>query len=316
MQWLNWKGSCVSTCEVLRLHHSWFVSDAVLLTVAHMHTWKHMDVIKRLEMSLWCLQGLVGECSASDSLQTLTFSDAAAAETRLTSLVHAANPNCEYFTAKIWTYNIQYIPVHRFKYRLQKSLLCFYKKLSNRSKSRARKPSGDGKGYQIFAQVCTSPLLLCAGMRQLQSSTSGKPTLLQLSVPTISWEIFPTSPCSPLPRTDWHAQGRAHPTFPFCRANSGSCDVSVLYSHSWLCHQPVNFYYTEKLSMPQLGCTNLSFQYHFITPWDSPMLFFFPVFPLDFWSVMAELWQRALISCSTSCLSFSSSSITAKVSYI
>lgn len=65
-----------------------------------------MNVIKRLEMSLWCLQELVGECSASDSLQTLTFSDAAAAETKLTSLVHSANPNCEYFTAKIWTHNI------------------------------------------------------------------------------------------------------------------------------------------------------------------------------------------------------------------
>lgn len=84
-----------------------------------------------------------------------------------------------------------------------------------------------GRGYQIFAQVCTSPLLLCAGMCQLRSCTSGKPTLLQLSVPIIYWEIFPTSPCSPLLRTDWHAQGRTHPTFPFCRTNSGRAVMSA-----------------------------------------------------------------------------------------
>lgn len=75
-------------------------------------------------------------------------------------------------------------------------------------------------------------------------------------------------------------------------ADSGTAVMSaLLYSHSWLCHQPVNFYYTAKLRVSQLGCTNLSFQDHFITPWDSPMLFFFAIYPLDFWSVMAELWH-------------------------
>lgn len=73
-----------------------------------------MDVIKRLEMSLWCLEGLVGECSASGSLQTLTYSDAAAAERRLTSLVHNANPNWEYFTANMdlhYTYTCSLLQV-------------------------------------------------------------------------------------------------------------------------------------------------------------------------------------------------------------
>lgn len=52
-----------------------------------------MYVIKRLEMSPRCLKGLVGESGAGESLQTLTFLDAAAAETRLTSLAQCANPN-------------------------------------------------------------------------------------------------------------------------------------------------------------------------------------------------------------------------------
>lgn len=52
-----------------------------------------MDVVKRLELSPRCLKGLVGESGAGESLQTLTFSDAAAAETRLTSRAQCANPN-------------------------------------------------------------------------------------------------------------------------------------------------------------------------------------------------------------------------------
>lgn len=60
---------------------------------------KHVDVIRRLEMSLSRPEGLAGERAARDSLQTLTFSDAAAAETRS----ECANPNCECFTAEIWT---------------------------------------------------------------------------------------------------------------------------------------------------------------------------------------------------------------------
>lgn len=54
-------------------------------------------------MSPCCPEGLVGECSASDSLQTPIWSDAAAAETRMSSRVRSANTNCEHFTAKMWT---------------------------------------------------------------------------------------------------------------------------------------------------------------------------------------------------------------------
>lgn len=164
-------------------------------------------------MSPCCPEGLAGECSASDSLQTPTWSDAAAAETRMSSPVRSSNPNCEYFTAKIWTDRTYTCS------RLHKTLCCVLA-------ARKAEPGHllDGKGYQIFTRVCTSTLLLCAGMCQLRSRSSGKWTLLQLCVPTVSWEI-PISPPSPLQRTDCRVPPRSLEL-------SHLCDFAILYSHS------------------------------------------------------------------------------------